>query len=237
MKKKDRHNIPVKSVREVAALFSWFVVEQLVLWFFGKVFRNGTLERIVEHLVDDGELLTAKINIKGKLAYRLKRRKNEQVDYERIPHELMVTETKVRLRICDPSGEIIPARKFYHLGSVPEYAIRYKKAVLCVEVCREDNFNRRIKDKVYKYGRNLAKIEEKFDRMAVVLFVCDVPSIRLKRFVERMKPHEAFTFVSFDDFCSVAFKEQLYANIHFWWNGEEAVTQPLRDYEYDTTID
>jgi len=262
-----RHTIPIDRYIEAAQVFHWFTKEQIILWFLGFVKRHRRTESVLLKLVRKGKLRCVKFGkrlvytvprrTKGKLPVLLK----EKPGYEprmteaaiagrnKIVHGLGCTECLVRFYRSKMDGEIIAERFFYGLGAVPEWGIRYPNGkLLLLEYCTENNFlhSNMMKGKINAYIRYLEKIEEKFQANAIVVFVMDVPRVKVKNFVGTLKrdvgsvadasalhegdrfPFNPFFFTDYRTFLDVPFGQQLAAPIYFWMDGKE---YPLKKHD------
>ena len=257
-----RHTIPIVRYIEAAQVFHWFTKEHITLWFLGFLKRHRRTESVLLKLVQKGKLRSVKFGkrlvytvprrTKGKLPVLLK----EKAGYEpketeeaikqknKIEHGLACTECLVRFFLSRTDGEIIAERHFYRLGVVPEWGIRYpNRKLLLLEYSTEDNFERTnlMKGKINAYIRHLEKIEEKFEAQAIVLFVIDVPRVKVEGFVDTLKredgsgaagapaalyegdrfPLNPFYFTDYKTFLGVPIGQQLAAPIYIWFDGKE----------------
>lgn len=202
----------------IGQFFHWATQDHYKLWFKGTTNRHPRTERILPRLVRKGKLVSRDFG--KKLVYAVPRMKNTPVY-----HGLGVTETIVRIHHSKP-GVIIPERFFKGLGSVPDWGINYEGKLLLVEFSTQDNFEdpRVIKTKLTRYEDNLEKIEARFKaqpQTTVVLFVLDVSRERVKNFLLRNSPGEAYYFTDFGTFKEAPFGQQFTTPIYFWRDGKE----------------
>jgi hypothetical protein len=231
--------------------------------------RHRRTESVLLKLVQKGKLRCVKFGkrlvytvprrTKGKLPVLVK----EKPGYEpkvtedaikqnnKIEHGLACTECLVRFFLSRTDGEIIAERYFYKLGIVPEWGIRFPHGkLLLLEYSSEDNFERTnlIKGKINAYIRHLEKIEEKFEAKAIVLFVIDVPRVKVEGFVDMVKreagsvadgdpsalyegdrfPLNPFYFTDYKTFLGIPIGQQLAAPIYIWFDGKE---YPLKKHD------
>lgn len=257
-----RHTIPIYKYLEAAQVFHWFTKEHIILWLLGFLKRHRRTESVLLKLVRKGKLRSVKFGkrlvytvprrTKGKLPVLLR----EKPSYEpklteeairqknKIEHGLACTECLVRFFLSRTDGEIIAERFFYKLRVVPEWGIRFPHGVLLLlEYSTEDNFERTnmMKGKINAYIRHLEKIEEKFEAKAIVLFVIDVPRVKVEGFVNTVKredgsgaaglpaalyegdtfPLNPFFFTDYKTLLSIPIGQQLAAPIYFWTDGKE----------------
>lgn len=257
-----RHTIPIYRYLEAAQVFHWFTKEHIILWLLGFLDRHRRTEDVLPMLVQKGKLRSLKFGkrliyivprrTKGKVPILLK----EKPDYQamiseeaitgknKIVHGLACTECLVRFWLSRMDGEVIAERYFYRLGIVPEWGIRYpNRKLLLLEYCTENNFLRSnlMKGKINAYLRHLEKIEDKFQTKAIVLFVIDVPRVKVEGFVGSLRrevgsvadsdmsapyggdrfPLNPFFFTDYKTFLGVPIGQQLKAPIYFWMDGKE----------------
>lgn len=262
-----RHTIPIYRYLEAAQVFHWFTKEHIILWFLGFLTRHRRTEDVLPILVQRGKLRSVQFGkrliyiaprkTKGKLPVLLK----EKPGYEpketeaaitqknKIEHGLACTECLVRFFLSRTDGEIIAERYFYKLGVVPEWGIRFPHGkLLLLEYSSEDNFERSnlMKAKINAYIRRLEKVEERFEAKAIVLFVIDVPRVKVEGFVNMVKredgsgaagapaalyegdtfPLNPFYFTDYKTFLSIPIGQQLAAPIYIWNDGKE---YPLKE--------
>jgi len=242
---------------EAAQVFHWATKEHFVLWFTGGSVRHRRTESLLHKLVQKDKLRCVKFG--KRLVYTVPRRtkgkiptlSHEKSAYEpgvseeaiagknKIVHGLACTEGLVRFWRSRMDGEIIAERYFYGCGAVPEWGIRYPNGkMLLFEFCTESNFlfSNNMNGKLNAYQKHLEEIEEKFQAMAMVLFVIDVPRGTVERYVGSLKrdvgsvadgrtsalpegdrfPFDPFFFTDYETFLKVSFGLQLIAPIYIW---------------------
>ena len=209
-----------------AQLFYWATIAQYAAWFTGSTEWHTRSEVMLKRLSEEGKLKTFQPSKFSPIYYAAPRVKNTE-----IAHGVACTEGLVRFWRSDPSGIVIPSRRFRGMGNVPEWGIQYGTGTLLLyEFCTADNFRRVLKPKLQKYHSNLAKIEAKFSARGVVVFVCDVSRARVKSFIERCGPTgEAFFFTDYATFKAVPIGDQLLARIYLWEDGKEYGRRSLPD--------
>ena len=210
------HTISKDEYLEAGQIFHWATQDHYKLWFTGSLDRHRRTEQMMARLAKSKEIAFSDYG--KKLVYAAKRMKNTP-----IAHGLGVTETIVRIVRSGSDGTIIPERYFRGLGSVPDWGIQYREKLLLCEFSTQNNFEgaRIIKTKITKYNQNLEKILERF-RVSdvIVLFVIDVPRVRVLNFIVRNYPGAFFFFTDFETFKSVPLGKQLTAPIYIWKDGE-----------------
>lgn len=246
-----KNTIPINWYLDVAEVFHWATIVHFILWFTGSWRRHRRTETVLRRLVKSGKLRA--IRYGKRLIYSVPRRVKGKSDDElwglsKVVHGLACTECLVRFWRSKMDGEVIAERFFYGLGSVPEWGIRYPNGkMILLEFCTKSNFyfSGLMKGKLGAYTRNIAKIEEKFQAKAIVVFVIDVPRETVNRFVGNLKrdvgsvadgdqsasyegdrfPSDPFFFTDYETFLKVPIGKQLTENIYFWVDGK---TYPLR---------
>lgn len=216
------HTIGIDEYKKWGQLISWATQDQYKMLFTADLKRHRRTEQIVARLTKRGELVSQRWG--KKLAYAVPRMKNAPLE-----HGLGCTDTLVRIWRSDPRGTIIQERFFRGLGSVPDWGIKYGEGLLLCEFSTENNFNgaRIIKTKITKYYRNYQKILEKFNaRNLVVLFVLDIPRVRILNFVIRNNVGGLCLLTDYETFKSVPVGQQLNARIYIDFRGE---TGPIKE--------
>src|SRR6185503_11171656 len=256
-----RHTIPIDRYIEAAQVFHWFTKEHIILWFLGFLKRHRRTESVLLKLVRKGRLRSVKygkglvytvprrvkgklpVLLKEKLGYEPKRTEAAIAGRNKLVHGLGCTECLIRFYRSRTDGEIIAERFFYKLGAVPEWGIRYPNGkLLILEFCTENNFlhSNMMKGKINVYKQHLENIEAKFQAKAIVLFVMDVPRVKVEGFVGALRrevgsvaddvsalhggdrfPLNPFWFTDYQTFLGVPIGQQLAVPIYFWIDGKE----------------
>lgn len=209
-------SISERSYLEAFQGFHWAVKEQVILWFTGRVVRHRRTEVALKRLFDKGKLIRQRYG--RRYAYAAPRRKG----YQKLFHGLVCTECLVRAYRSKP-GKVIKESKFYGCGSIPEWGIQYSDSLLLFEFCSRDNFKRRsrMRAKLSYYLKSIWRIEERFGSRAVLLFVIDATTEKVKEFVKVEKSDEKFVFCDLETFRRISVGETLRSNIYYWWNSNE----------------
>ncbi len=243
----SRNTIPVDYYLDAAAVFHYATKEHFNLLLTGSSRRNTRTETVLLRLSKRKKLKAIKYG--KKLVYvapqKAKGKNFEDLAiYPKIVHGLSCTEGLVRFWRARTEGEIVAERFFYGCGIVPEWGIRYPNGkMLLFEFSTKSNFqfSGLMNGKLNAYRRNLAKIEEKFSAMAVVVFVLDVSRVTVERYVGTLKrevgsvadgdqsalyggdgfPFDPFYFVDNETFLKVLIGQQLKAPIYFGMDGKE----------------
>ena len=111
---------------------------------------------------------------------------------------------------------------------VPEWAIRYSNGkMLLFEFSTADNASRTslMAAKVNKYLDNLHAIARDFQAEVVVLFVMDIPRVKVEQFVAGTIPADPIFFIDYRTFMTVHAGEVLTAPVYIW--GGDGNTYPL----------
>lgn len=106
-------------------------------------------------------------------------------------------------------------------------SVRHRQDAI-FEYYTADNFNRLsvMKYKPSAYRHNLDAINQRFDRDSIIVFVCDVPRMKVQKFVELVKPTGLpMFFTDLEMFKRVGIGHQLAAPIYLW--GENGLAYPL----------
>ncbi len=202
------------SVRQYLIFFQLVIcacAEQVRIWFTGSAERHQRTERILRRLVGTGKLKVTNLGVM-KIYFAPK-----YDEVGNIEHGLGVTEGLVRFWRSDMTAQIILARSFRGLGSIPEWGMKIGDTLLLYEFCTRSNYYGRLGKKIKAYEKNLPKIEEKFGK-GCVIFVCDVKREYVNNF--QPKPDWAL-FTDYETFKSVPIGNQLTAPIYFWGDGRE----------------
>ena len=174
--------------------------------FTGELKRHRRTEQILPRMVKKRKLVSRRWG--KKLAYAVPRLKNTSLE-----HGLGCTETLIRIWLSDKTGTILPERYFRHLGSIPDWGIRYGSVLLLCEFSTKSNFEgaRIIKTKMTKYLQNMEKIKKKFNSSnIIVIFVLDVPKERIQNFIKRNPWDGPFFFTDYETFKDVPLGQQLF---------------------------
>jgi hypothetical protein len=224
------HTISQKRYLEAAQVFHWATQEHFTMWFTGSTNRSKRTEAILPRLVNKGTLVAIKYG--KKLVYACPRRVRHPGFFFKVEHGLGCTEGLIRFWWSNMQAEIIEERFFYGCGSVPEWGLRYETGkMILFEYCTADNFNRTnvMKSKLAAYRHNLDAINRRFDREGIIVFVCDVTSERLTKFVTDIKPSGLpVFFTDYETFKTVPVGGQLSAPIYIW--GEDGLAYPLSNH-------
>jgi hypothetical protein len=192
--------------------------EQCRVWANGSTERHERTERVLRRETARGKLVSGKYGVMNVYWAPKYKTVPEGINLE---HGLGTAEGLVRFRRSDMTAEIVPARYFRGMGSIPEWGLKTKDGLLLYEFCTRSNFYSRLRKKVEAYEENLLKIEARFGE-ASVLFVCNVN----REYVEKFQPKPDWAmFTDYETFKSVPIGEQLTAPIYLWKDGGE---HPLR---------
>lgn len=209
---------------EAGQVFHWAMREHFVQWFTGSDKRHKRTETMLPRLVRRKKLIAKRYS--KRLVYTVPRRKHDH----NIEHGLGCTEGLVRIWRSDMQGEIIPERHLRGFGIVPEWGILYPSGrLLLYEFCTEDNFNRygHVMGKITRYQNSMGQFESKFDGTELVLFVCDVPRMKLqKQLVDKVENGEQFFFTDYKTFLNTPLDQQLTTPIYIW--GGDGWPYPLK---------
>jgi hypothetical protein len=200
---------------KVSQIFDWATREHYTVWFTGKMDRHRRTEVMLPRLVEKGKLQAVKYG--NRLVYCApKFTRSDRKLPELINHGLGVTEGLVRFWRSDMSGTIIPSRFFRGLGSVPEWGIQYNQSVLLYEYSTRDNFYQTIQEKINRYTQSLEKLQEKFGRKVLVVFILAIHQGFLLNWLTKYQPDGPFMFTDDLTFRSIPVGAQLTAPIYFW---------------------
>lgn len=226
--------ISQKRYLAAAQVFHCAYQEHFTLWFTGEWKRSKRTEVILPRLVKKGLLVCVKHG--KKKVYVCPRKARRPGFLAEVYHGLNCTEGLIRCWWSDMKAEIIEERFFYGCGSIPEWGLRYQSGkMLLFEYCTEDNFSMAtvMKGKLYAYRQNLERINGKFNRDGIIVFVCDVPRQRVLNFIERLKPMGLpVFFTDSTTFKAVTMGYQLTAPIYLW--GEDGNSYPLTNHAQPT---
>lgn len=75
--------------------------------------------------------------------------------------------------------------------------------------------------KITGYRRNLSRIEQKFDRECVVIFVIETLPEKVIEFVESERTEDFFVFIDLKSYCAIPVGQTLQKAPFYWWNGYE----------------
>jgi hypothetical protein len=212
-----QHYYSQQQYLKISQLFDWATARHYTLFLTGNETRIHSAESVLPHLVHKGYLKRTRYG--HKFVYRVPRLcKGVWDDEVQIEHGLGVTEGLVRFFRSDPTGLIIPSRKYRGKGIIPEWAIQYQR-VLAYEFCTEDNARRLtvIKSKLSRYQKLFPDYS--------VLFVMDVQREKVEELVKRLDPDGMFYFTDYATFKEVSIGEQLTAPIYLW---KDLDSYPLR---------
>ena len=221
------HTISQKRYLSAAQVFHWATKDHFTLWFTGSTTRSKRTEVILPRLVKKGSLVATQYG--KKLVYACPRKARHPGYYAKIEHGLGCTEGLIRFWWSDMRAEIIEERLFYGCGSMPEWGLRYDSGkMILFEYCTADNFRRPtvMKGKLTAYRNHLEKINRRFNRESIIVFVCDVPRDKVLKFVLDNKPTGLPVFFTDTEmFMRVGIGSQLIAPIYIW--GEDGLAYPL----------
>ncbi len=233
----NKNTIPAESFLEAASVFHWATNRHFQLWFTGQFkTRHKRVETVLKRLSKRGKIRSVRY---GKcLIYSLPRKtKGFSEIAPKVAHGLACTECLVRFYRSNTQGVVVPERFFFGLGSVPEWGIIYPNGkMLLFEFCTKSNFffSGLMAAKLSAYEKNIAKIEEKFNVKAIVVFVLDVPREVVERFVNREReagtvadgdlsappegglPLTPVFFTDYETFKAVPVGSQLNTPIYIW---------------------
>jgi hypothetical protein len=219
--------ISQKRYLSAAQIFHWATQDHYTLWFTGSTDRSKRTEAILPRLVKKGSLVAYRHG--KKLVYTCPRRIRRPGFVAKVEHGLGCTEGLIRFWWSDQRAEIVEEHCFYGCGSVPEWGLRYDSGkMILFEYCTANNFGRInvMKAKLAAYRQHLDTINRRFNREGVIVFVCDVPRMKLQSFLEEIKPTGLpVFFTDYDMFKRVGIGQQLNAPIYIW--GEDGLSYPL----------
>ena len=200
--------ITKKEYRRIGQIFNWAFKSHYVIWLLGELRRHHRSDQILKELEDGNELNTAWYN--GFKVYAVPR--ISKGEYWNIEHGLGVTECLVRFHLADPTGIIIPERKFK--GRVKaDLGFLYKDSELRVEFCTSDN------------SRRLGVVKSKISRYSsinsVILFVMDIPREDVRQIASNYSG-DKFFFIDFETFKNIPLGRALQDKVYFW--GEEVTS-------------
>lgn len=220
---------------EVSQDFHWATMKHYVLWFTGKTNRHHRTEYVLPKLAKRyANQKTRKNSLfamkHGKqLIYSCPRRIRNQDIFLKVDHGLGCTETMVRLHRSDLEADVVPERKFFGCGSVPDFGMKYKSGqMLLIEFTTRHNFSmtNSVIEKIAAYRNNLSTISNRFNASPIILFVVDVPRVKIQTYIEERKPISLpIFFVDTETFNSIEIGSQLAAPIYLW--GEDGLSYPL----------
>ena len=205
----------------VAQALHHFTRRQAVIFFKGEDRRDKRVEFLLPHFERKGRLKA--FWYQGRKVYVVPRKGRLNVD-----HGLACSECLTRIWQARPYGEIYPEKKFKTYPMVPEWAIRYSSGkMLLFEFSTADNAGRTslMAAKVNKYLDNLHAITRDFQAEVVVLFVMDIPRVKVEQFVAGTIPADPIFFIDYRTFMTVHAGEVLTAPVYIW--GGDGNTYPL----------
>lgn len=213
-------HLTISQKRYLAAsqVFHWASRDHFTMWFTGSTKRSKRTEVITARLVKKGLLVAVKHG--KKLVYACPRKVRHPGFISEIEHGLMCTEGLIRFYWSNMNVEIIEERFFYGCGSIPEWGLRYPSGkMLLFEYCTADNFSRMgvMRNKLTAYRYNLENINNKFNSLSRILFVCDTTPDKLRSFVDKVKPTGLpVLFTDLNTFTQVPIGHQLDSSIYLW---------------------
>ena len=197
--------IPIRQYLSFFQLVICATAEQVRVWFTGSAERHQRTERVLRRLEERKRIKVVKQGV-TKIYFAPK------YDNVNVEHGLGATEGLVRFWRSDMTGQIIPARFFRGLGSIPEWGMKIGDTLLLYEFTTRSNFYGRLGKKIKAYEYNLPKIEEKFGK-GYVVFVCAVK----RDFVSTFQPKPDWAlFTDYETFKNVPIGNQLTESIYFW---------------------
>lgn len=205
-----------KKILELAEVFLYAEARDFIEGLKGHRRRMRAIEYNLPYLVREGKLQA--IRYGHRYVYRLPQRRRFLA--HDIQHGLVCTKALLAFLHCR-QGQLVSERFFRQMkfGAVPEWGMLFSSGMLLFEYSTADNFSRRrlMNTKLRQYRESVFKIEDFFDAQAIVLFLFDTETHKLKHFVsEYCQDDIQFYFASLDAFKRVKRGKHLNSPIYIW---------------------